>query len=177
MRTVKPTPVAISRATALLVLLIVVFSAVGCEFVTGKVETAEPLPEGTVALTINRASGGTARLAIEVADTPERQIKGLMDRPSMPENYGMIFVFQQTVRAPFWMKNTLIPLSVAFIDEDGTILHIEDMQPETETLHTPPTDYRYALEVNQGWFQRNSVTLKDKVVVRSEGLTIGAAAP
>jgi uncharacterized membrane protein (UPF0127 family) len=137
-----------------------------------QLQVIEP-DDGLTGLTISRASGGTATLRVEIAETPETMIKGLMERPSMPRDQGMLFVFAQTGRAPFWMKNTLIPLSIAFIDEGGVIVHIEDMEPLTENLHTPPSDYRYALEVNQGWFRDNGVQVRDHVQVRTPTLIIG----
>jgi uncharacterized membrane protein (UPF0127 family) len=155
----------------IIVLLVPLLSA--CElWQRGTFGTSEAV-DGLTPLTISRASGGTARLQVEIADTPELMVRGLMERPSLPKDQGMLFAFAQVGRSPFWMKNTLVPLSIAFIDEGGTILHITDMEPQTETLHYSPTDYRYALEVNQGWFREQKVATGDQVHLRSDTLSIG----
>ena len=112
---------------------------------------------------ITTASGKQVYLTLEVADTPQSMQRGLMDRLSMPEDAGMLFVFAGDQRTPFWMKDTLIPLSIAFISGDGQILEIQDMQPLTEDLHRPSYSYRYALEVNQGFFGRHGLGVGDRV--------------
>ena len=79
---------------------------------------------------------------------------GLMQRRSMAPNHGMLFVFTEAQRHCMWMKNTLLPLSVAFMDAEGRILNIEDMQPQTETNHCAAKPARFALEMNLGWFKQ-----------------------
>jgi len=101
------------------------------------------------------ASGAT--VLVEIAATEDQRQVGLMHRTSLPDGRGMLFVFDQTVNGPFWMKNTLIPLSIAFIDDRGVVVDIQDMQPQDETLHYPAAPYRYALEVPRGWFGRAGV--------------------
>jgi uncharacterized membrane protein (UPF0127 family) len=101
------------------------------------------------------ASG--AGVTVELAATPEQRQRGLMQRDSLADGRGMLFLFEQTTTSPFWMKDTRIPLSIAFIDEHGRIVDIQEMQPLDETLHYPAAPYRYALEVPQGWFARNGV--------------------
>ncbi len=101
------------------------------------------------------ASGAT--VLVELAATEDQRQVGLMHRTSLPDGRGMLFVFDQTVNGPFWMKNTFIPLSIAFIDAQGVVVDIQDMQPQDETLHYPAAPYRYALEVPQGWFGRAGV--------------------
>ena len=96
---------------------------------------------------------GFHRIEAEVAATPEHRVVGLMHRKSMPQQRGMLFVFPQVERHCMWMRNTFLPLSVAFLDEKGVILNIEDMQPETEKNHCAAKDARYALEMNLGWFK------------------------
>lgn len=97
---------------------------------------------------------GMHNISAEVAQRPgERQI-GLMYRRSMPPNDGMLFVFEDAQLHCFWMKNTLLPLSIAFLADDGSIVNIEDMQPNTEASHCPKAKVRYALEMNQGWFAK-----------------------
>ncbi|TFU17193.1 DUF192 domain-containing protein [Thermus tengchongensis] len=100
-------------------------------------------------------------LKVEVADTPERQAQGLMFRKSLGEDEGMVFLFPTPTAGGFWMKNTLIPLSIAFFDRQGVILRILDMEPcrkDPCPVYYPGVVYQGALEVNQGWFQRQSLT-------------------
>src|SRR3990170_2196764 len=97
-------------------------------------------------------SAGLHLIQAEVANTPETRIRGLMHRASMPANRAMVFVFPYPDRQCFWMRNTLIPLSIAFIDDRGVIVNIEDMRPQTEYQHCSARPVRYALEMNQGWF-------------------------
>ena len=96
---------------------------------------------------------GMYRIEAEVAATgPNREV-GLMNRKSMPQQHGMVFVFPQLLKHCMWMRNTLLPLSVAFIDEKGVIINVEDMQPQTENNHCAERNARYALEMNLGWFK------------------------
>lgn len=91
---------------------------------------------------------------LEVADTPEKRQLGLMDREELPENHGMVFIFDQPTTSSFWMKNTLIPLDMVFLDQGWNILHIEhDVQPceaDPCELYSSPTDYTYVIELNAG---------------------------
>jgi uncharacterized protein len=98
-----------------------------------------------------------ATLSVEVADSPSETAKGLMGREALGENSGMLFDFKEDTRTAFYMKDTKIPLSIAFIDADGRVLAIEDMEPFDLTPVEPPGLYRYAIEVNQGWFERNGI--------------------
>ena len=100
---------------------------------------------------------GMHRIRAEVADTMGARMQGLMYRKSMPQGAGMVFVFEETAAHCMWMKNTLIPLSVAFIDEAGAIINIADMQPHSEQSHCAARPARYALEMNQGWFARRGI--------------------
>lgn len=109
-------------------------------------------------------TAGFHRIEAEVAYTdPDRQ-QGLMNRRSMAANQGMLFVFPFPARHCMWMKNTLLPLSVAFLDEQGRIINIRDMQPQTENSHCADKDARFALEMNQGWFAQRGL---------KAGLTLG----
>lgn len=101
--------------------------------------------------------GQVAALNIEVARTPDGRAKGLMDRKTLAEDSGMLFDFGQDTRTSFYMKNTSIPLSIAFIDSSGKLLGIKDMKPFDLTQVAPPGTYRYAIEVNQGWFTRHGI--------------------
>ena len=101
---------------------------------------------------------GNVALRAEVADTPQESQTGLMFRTSLPEDRGMIFVFDTPRQANFWMKNTRIPLSIAYIDSTGKILEIHSMKPFDETLVRSAFDnVVYALEVNEGWFDRHKI--------------------
>lgn len=97
-------------------------------------------------------TAGFYRIQAEVAARDPDRMQGLMHRRNMPANHGMLFVFAQAARHCMWMRNTLLPLSVAFLDEEGRILNIEDMQPQTEDNHCAAKTARYALEMNLGWF-------------------------
>jgi uncharacterized protein len=96
---------------------------------------------------------GMHRIEAEVAATAESRQTGMMLRTSMPSHRGMLFVFSEVAKHCMWMRNTLVPLSVAFLDEKGRILNIEDMQPRTEDNHCSTGPARYALEMNLGWFR------------------------
>lgn len=100
---------------------------------------------------------GPHTFQVEVAASPQQREHGLMGRTRLPENGGMLFVFDDTGRHCFWMRNTPLPLSIAFIDEAGRIANIADMQPHTDTLHCPATAIRYALEVSQGGFAQRRI--------------------
>lgn len=95
---------------------------------------------------------GFYRIEAEVAADQANRMQGLMYRRSMPANQGMLFVFPVADRHCMWMRNTLLPLSVAFLDEEGRILNVEDMQPQTENNHCAARPARFALEMNLGWF-------------------------
>ena len=114
----------------------------------GAAEGAMPMTELTV---------GMYRIEAEVAATPDHRMVGLMNRRSMPANHGMLFVFTERRAHCMWMKNTLLPLSVAFLDEQGRILNIEDMQPQIEDNHCAARPAAFALEMNQGWFRQKGI--------------------
>ncbi|WP_078411915.1 DUF192 domain-containing protein [Priestia abyssalis] len=106
------------------------------------------------------------RLTVQVADTQGKREKGLMFVGKLPENEGMLFVFSKKIYGGFWMKNTLIPLSIAFLDPDGKILKILDMEPckkDKCATYNPGLFYHYALEVNLGWFEKNQIQEGDLV--------------
>ena len=104
-----------------------------------------------------------ARISVEVARTPAARIAGLMHRSSLPPQQGMVFVYPASDTRCMWMKNTLIPLSAAFIDAHGRILNIVDMQPGSEAYHCSAAPAQYVLEMNLGWFERNDVASGDTV--------------
>jgi uncharacterized membrane protein (UPF0127 family) len=106
---------------------------------------------------------GPHALRVEVVSTDEDRARGLMHRKAIGANDGMLFIFDEPAYHSMWMKNTLIPLSVAFIDRDGTILNILDMEPETLDPHVSAGPSIYAIETNKGWFARKKVKAGDKV--------------
>lgn len=105
-----------------------------------------------------RLSLNIYQIDAELAQTPQQQTVGLMFRRSMPMHQGMLFVFDQPQRQCFWMKNTLIALTAAFIADDGTVVNLEDMKPRTTDPHCSARPVRYVLEVNQGWFAKKGLT-------------------
>ncbi len=100
---------------------------------------------------------------VEIADTRTARETGLMYRRALPPQQGMLFVYPRSGAVCMWMKNTLIPLSVAFIDANGRILNIEDMRPYTLDAHCASASARYALEMNLGWFRNNGIQAGDTV--------------
>jgi uncharacterized protein len=103
------------------------------------------------------------KLTAEVAATNPERMQGLMHRRMMPENRGMLFVFTDEAQHAMWMKNTYIPLSVAFVDAKGVIANIEDMKPHTENAHPAVRPVRYALEMNLGWFAKRGIKAGAKI--------------
>lgn len=98
-------------------------------------------------------SAGIHRIEAEVAHTQQTRMVGLMNRRVMPKQHGMLFVFDTDGRHCMWMRNTYIPLAVAFLDEQGRVLNVEEMQPHTENNHCAARPARFALEMNAGWFK------------------------
>jgi uncharacterized membrane protein (UPF0127 family) len=115
-----------------------------------------PLPSRTLSI-------GTASAVVEVVDTPDARATGLMNRFSLQQDHGMLFVFDRAQPLGFWMKNTYIPLSIAFVDSEGRILNIEDMQPRDESVHMSRAPALYAIEMRRGWFAAKGITAGDRV--------------
>jgi len=103
-----------------------------------------------------RLSAGMHQIDAQVAQTPEQRQIGLMFRREMPQHEGMLFVFEQPATQCFWMKNTLLPLTAAFVADDGTIVNLADMKPQTTDSHCSTQPVRYVLEMNQGWFGKKN---------------------
>ncbi|MBK7844222.1 MAG: DUF192 domain-containing protein [Bdellovibrionales bacterium] len=108
---------------------------------------------------------GSVKMVVEVADTDERRSEGLMHRRSLAKNEGMLFLFSKEQVLSFWMKNTFIPLSIAFFDKNKTLTEIVDMEPAKSVLEREIPQYRssrpalYALEANRGWFKENKLSV------------------
>ena len=145
-----------------LVLVLVTVLLGGCSSGTS-IQTDEAVPplhpsvDGypETVVTLAGADDETQRVAVKVADTPERRRHGLMEVEELPDGTGMLFVFREDRTGAFWMKNTLVPLSIAFASSQGEILAILDMEPcESDPCerYDPGVAYRYTLEVPQGWF-------------------------
>ncbi|WP_043460175.1 DUF192 domain-containing protein [Azohydromonas australica] len=111
-------------------------------------------PQRLETITLN---AGMHNIRAEVALTPEQRATGLMYRREMAAHEGMLFVFEQAAPQCFWMKNTLLPLSIAFLADDGTVVNIADMKPQTLDSHCSAKPVRYALEMNQGWFAKRGI--------------------
>ena len=108
-------------------------------------------------LPVVQLNAGMHLIRAEVAADFGSRATGLMHRPAMPQNAGMLFVFDEASAHCMWMKNTLIPLSVAFLDERGAIINIADMEPHSEQSHCAARPARYALEMNRGWFAARNI--------------------
>jgi uncharacterized membrane protein (UPF0127 family) len=107
---------------------------------------------------------GKAALTVEIARTAEQSARGLMHRHSLPANQGMLFIFPEERQAHFWMANTLLPLSIAYLDRKGKILEIQNLVPLDKTIRSSKaTNVLYAIEVNQGWFRLNELKPGDLV--------------
>ena len=106
-------------------------------------------------------------IKVEVARTEKEKERGLMFRERMGKNEGMLFVYEREERLSFWMKNTRLPLSIAFIDKGGRIVDIQDMEPFSLETHTSAHPATYALEMNRGWFAREGIKVGDFVKIPS----------
>lgn len=138
------------RATAILLLLAV--NVLGVQAAPTVTELA------TTPLTIGRH-----KLTAEVAATPAQREVGLMHRFSLKPDHGMLFVFERAEPQAFWMKNTYVPLSIAFIGNDGHIVSIDDMAPQDERSHWSNGPARFALEMRKGWFAERGIVAGDRV--------------
>ncbi len=111
-----------------------------------------------------KLTAGMYLIDAQVALTPEQRQIGLMFRKDMPQQEGMIFVFEQAAPQCFWMKNTLLPLTAAFVADDGTIVNLADMKPQTTDSHCSAEPVRYVLEMNKGWFAKKGIKAGSKLV-------------
>ena len=108
-------------------------------------------------------SAGMHQIDAQVALSPEQHQIGLMFRKAMPQHEGMIFVFDQPTQQCFWMKNTVLPLTAAFVADDGTIVNLADMKPQTLDAHCSDKPVRYVLEMNLGWFAKKGIKAGSKL--------------
>ena len=127
--------------------------------------TVASAPDESTTISIVGANGERTEVEVEIADDTAEQRRGLMERTELAENAGMLFVFDREAPRSFWMRNTLIPLSIAYIAADGRIVDIQDMQPLDETSHPSAEPAQYALEVNQGFFAERGVRVGDVVEI------------
>jgi len=122
-----------------------------------------------------KLSAGMYQIDAQVALTPQQRAIGLMHRKEMPTHEGMLFVFEQPAVQCFWMKNTLLPLTAAFVADDGTIVNLADMKPQTTDSHCSSKPVRYVLEMNQGWFAKRNMQagtqLRGQPFVQAPGST------
>ena len=121
----------------------------------GNISHAQNSPQ--IDLPRTKLSAGMHLIDTQVAATPEQRATGLMFRKEMPQTEGMLFVFEQASQQCFWMKNTLLPLTAAFVADDGTIVNLADMKPQTTDPHCSTQPVRYVLEMNQGWFGKKNI--------------------
>lgn len=145
-------------------------SGPGKEGSTGTAGSSTTTENGLRTVSINASGGEEVEVRVEIADEPAEQAQGLMNRTSLGEDRGMLFVFEDEATRAFWMKNTLIPLSIAYIDSEGRIVDIQKMEPEgaDRTVsdaqlqrYVSAKPARYALEVNQGFFEERGVSVGD----------------
>ena len=124
---------------------------------------AAPVPVRAAELATTTLTIGTHKVTAEVATTSEQQITGLMNRFSLKPDTGMLFPFERPEVRSFWMRNTYVALSIAFIGADGRILNIEDMSPQTDDPHWSKGAALYALEMKKGWFKERGIGVGDTV--------------
>ncbi len=131
---------------------------------TADQQTGQPQPAGggQVVRTTQIRIGGV-EVTAEIADNTELRGQGLMDRDSLAENHGMLFVYGTAEVRSFWMRNTKIPLDIAFIDANGVIVNIEQMEPQSDQNYFSQGPMMYALEMDQGWFEANEVGPGDRL--------------
>ena len=110
-----------------------------------------------------KLSAGMHLIDTQVAGTPEQRATGLMFRQEMPQGEGMLFVFEEATPQCFWMKNTLLPLTAAFLADDGTIINLANMKPKTLDSHCSAKPVRYVLEMNLGWFEKKGLKAGSKL--------------
>jgi len=131
------------------------------------------LPAGQAQPAVTTLTVRFFQITAEVADTPALRTRGLMGRQSLAPNHGMLFIFEQPQQQCFWMRNTPLPLSIAFLDDEGRISSMADMQPLSEATHCSHVPVRYALEMEQGWFRKRGIQPGE--IIRGIAPAAGAA--
>lgn len=126
-------------------------------------QQSAPRPAQAQRLPVASLNAGMHIIRAEVAARDQDRQQGLMFREKMGQNEGMLFVFDTPIPICMWMKNTLLPLSVAFLDDQGAIVNVEDMEPQTLDSHCAKQPVRYALEMNQGWFAKRGFNAGSKI--------------
>lgn len=120
---------------------------------------------------------GSHPLQVEVVTKLQDQIRGLQTHTHLPEHHGMLFVFSPPQELRVWMKDTALPLGLAFLDQQANIVYMADLEPYSETVHTWPEPLPFFLEVPQGWFQRHQVIVGTSVQIPEQARWLQAAAP
>lgn len=146
-------------------LFVVVLGAIAFDGRNGDSPGPTATPSTQANQLVVEQNGTRATVSVEIAATADQRQLGLMNRQSMPEDAGMLFLFKTNIQYGFWMKNTYIPLDIAYISADGVVLQIFAAKPLDETVLIPDAPYRYVLEVNQGWFERHGVGVGAKVTL------------
>jgi len=137
-----------------------VAAAWALSLVVGVSAAAQEAPQELPAI---RISAGIHNITAQFAQTPQQREIGLMFRMSMGTNDGMLFAFEQPGQQCFWMKNTLIPLAIAFIADDGSVVNIDSMKPQTLDGHCSAAPVRFVLEMNEGWFAKRGIKAGSKL--------------
>ena len=140
-----------------------------CFFLAALASCAALAQEPQMNLPRAKLSAGMHQIDAQVASTNDERATGLMYRKEMPQHEGMLFVFEEPGKQCFWMKNTLLPLSAAFVADDGIVVNVEDMKPQTTDSHCSARPVRYVLEMNQGWFAKKGI----KPGLKLAGLPLG----
>lgn len=146
------------------VLAAILLLMAGCNGNGHPADEADPSPENTIAFEM-----GGRRVVLELALTPFERARGLMYRDQLDEDRGMLFVYPDPRTLSFWMKNSWIPLSIAFVRDDGTIVNIHEMRPLLESVSYKSHEAcRYAIEMNKGWFEKHGLDAGDKISLPPE---------
>lgn len=154
---------ALSALTLSVVIVATLIVSPGCVGPLAPQAQSAP-PSGSLIVLIKQGQAAV-KVTVEVADTPRERAVGLSNRRELGADQGMLFVFSEPGIAPFWMKDTYVPLSLAFIQSNGEIVDIKDMEPLSEDLHYPGQAYQFALEVNQGFFESNGLEAGSVVTI------------
>lgn len=144
------------RSAGGIVAVVALLAVAGCGDGAAGLEACDPGPVEVVCV-------GPHAVIVEIAATESERSRGLAGRDSLPENRGMLFVFDEAGEHLFWMADTTIPLSIAFLDPEGIVLNMEEMEPLSLETAGPDAPALYALEVNRGWFAERGVAVGDTV--------------